>query len=88
MVCMNRVGGKLLRALQSFYKDNRMSVTVQREKSERSESNVGLRLECMMSPWLLYFIVCIIFFCIIITSDRELMFLVEFVCLIVYLSIC
>ena len=34
VVSINRVGGKLLRALQSFYEDNRMCVKVWGEGSE------------------------------------------------------
>ena len=46
------MGGKLLRALQRLYDDNRMCVRVGGggEESEWFESKVGLRQGCMMSP--------------------------------------
>ena len=49
------VGGRLLKALQSLYDDNRMSengVGGGKEESEWFESKVGLRQGCVMSPWL------------------------------------
>ena len=46
------VGGKLLKAVQSFYVDNRACVRVGNEVSEWFPVNVGLRHGCVMSPWL------------------------------------
>ena len=46
------VGGKLLNAVQSFYKDSRARVRVGNDVSEWFPINVGLRQGCVMSPWL------------------------------------
>ena len=46
------VGGKLLKALQSFYLDSRTCVWVGNDVSEWFQVNVGLRQGCVMSPWL------------------------------------
>ena len=46
------VGGKLLKAVQSFYVDSRACVRVGNDVSERFPGNVGLRQGCVMSPWL------------------------------------
>ena len=46
------VGGKLLKAVQSFYADSRASVRVGNDVSEWFPVNVGLRQGCMMSPLL------------------------------------
>ena len=46
------VGGKLLKAVQSFYADSRAGVRVGNDVSEWFPVNVGLRQGCMMSPWL------------------------------------
>ena len=50
------VGGKLLKAVQSFYVDSRACVRVGNDVSEWVPVNVGLRQGCVMSPWL--FTVC------------------------------
>ena len=47
-----RVGGKLLKAVQSFYVDSRACVRVGNDMSEWFPANVGLRQGCVMSPWL------------------------------------
>ena len=46
------VGGKLLKAVHSFYIDSRTCVLVGNDVSERFPVNVGLRQGCVMSPWL------------------------------------
>ena len=46
------VGGKLLKAVQSFYIDSRACVQVGNDVSEWFQVNVGLRQGCVMSPWL------------------------------------
>ena len=46
------VGGKLLKAVQSFYIDSRACVRVENDVSEWFPVNVGLRQGCVMSPWL------------------------------------
>ena len=46
------VGGKLLKAVQSFYVDSRACVRVGNDVSETFPVNVGLRQGCVMSPWL------------------------------------
>ena len=46
------VGGKLLKAVQSFYVDSRACVQVGNVVSEWFPVNVGLRQGCVMSPWL------------------------------------
>ena len=46
------VGGKLLKAVQSFYVDSRACVRVGNDVSEWFLVNVGLRQGCVMSPWL------------------------------------
>ena len=46
------VGGKLLKAVQSFYVDSRVSVRVGNEVGKWLPVNVGLRQGCVMSPWL------------------------------------
>ena len=60
MVCgrcvVYEVGGKLLKALQSFYVDSRVCVWVGNDVSEWFSVNVGLRHWCVMSPWLLMYI--------------------------------
>ena len=43
------VGGKLLKAVQSFYIDSRASVRVGNDASEWFPVNVGLRQGCVMS---------------------------------------
>ena len=45
------IGGKLLKAVQSFYVDSRVCVRVE-NVSEWFLVNVGLRQGCVMSPWL------------------------------------
>ena len=44
------VGGKLLKAVQSFYIDSRACVRVGNDVSEWFPVNVGLRQGCVMSP--------------------------------------
>ena len=44
------VGGKLLKAVQSFYVDSRACVRVGNDVSEWFQVNVGLRQGCVMSP--------------------------------------
>ena len=46
------VGGKLLKAVQSFYVDSMACVRVGNDESEWFPVNVGLRQGCVMSPWL------------------------------------
>ena len=46
------VGGKLLKAVQSFYVDSWACVLVRNDVSEWFPVNVGLRQGCVMSPWL------------------------------------
>ena len=46
------VGGKLLKAVQSFYIDSRACVRVGNDGSEWFPVNVLLRQGCVMSPWL------------------------------------
>ena len=46
------VGGKLLKAVQSFYKDSRSFDWVLNDVCEWFPVNVGLRQGCVMSPWL------------------------------------
>ena len=46
------VGGKLLKAVQSFYVDSRACVHVGNDVSEWFPANVGLRQCCVMSPLL------------------------------------
>ena len=45
------VGGKLLKAVQSFYVDGRACVRAGNDVSEWFPVNVGLRQGCVMSPW-------------------------------------
>ena len=45
------VGGKLFKALQSFYVDSRACVWVGNDVSEWFQVNVGLRQGCVMSSW-------------------------------------
>ena len=45
------VGGKLLKAVQSFYVDSRVCVWEGNDVSELFPVNVGVRLSCVMSPW-------------------------------------
>ena len=46
------VGGKLLKAVQSFYIDSRACVRVENDVSEWFPDNIGLRMGCVLSPWL------------------------------------
>ena len=46
------VGGKLLKAVQSFHTDSRACVQMGNDVSEWFPVNVGLRQGCVMSPWL------------------------------------
>ena len=46
------VGGKLMKAVQSFYVDSRACVRVGNDVSEWFPVNVGLRQACVISPWL------------------------------------
>ena len=46
------VGGKLLKAVRSFYDGSKACVRVNDEMSDCFPVNVGLRQGCVMSPWL------------------------------------
>jgi hypothetical protein len=46
------VGGRLLNAVKSFYRNSRACVRVGNGESEWFAVNVGLRQGCVMSPWL------------------------------------
>ena len=46
------VGGKLLKAVQSFYIDSRACVRMGNDVSEWFPVNVGLRQGCVLFPWL------------------------------------
>ena len=46
------VGGKLLKAVQSFFRDSRACDRVGNNVSEWFSVNAGLRQGCVMSPWL------------------------------------
>ena len=50
------VGGKLLKAVQSFYVDSRACVRLENDVSEWFPVNVGLRQGRVMSPWLFIYI--------------------------------
>ena len=50
---MYGVGGKLLKAVQSFYVDSRACVLVGNDVCGWFPVNVGLRQLCVMSAWLL-----------------------------------
>ena len=52
MLSVYGVGGKLLKAVQSFYVDSRACVRVGNDVSEWFAVNRGLRQGCVMSPWL------------------------------------
>ena len=52
MLRVYRVGGKLLKAVQSFYVDSRACVRVINDVSEWFPVNVGLRQGCVMYTWL------------------------------------
>ena len=52
MLRMYGVGGKLLKAVQSFYLDSKVCVRVGNCVSEWFPVNVGLIQVCVMSPWL------------------------------------
>ena len=52
MVRVYGVGGKLLKAVQSFYVDSRSCVLVGMDVSEWFRVNVGLRQGCVISPWM------------------------------------
>ena len=52
MLRVYRVGGKLLKAVQSFYIDSRACVRVANDVSKWFPVNVGFRQGCVMSPWL------------------------------------
>ena len=45
------VGGKLLKAVQSFYIDSWACVRVGNDVSDWFPINVGLKQDCVMSPW-------------------------------------
>ena len=45
------IGGKLLKAVQSFYVDSKACVRVENDVSEWFPVNAGLRQGCVMSPW-------------------------------------
>ena len=46
------VGGKLLKAVQSFYVDSRACVQMVNDVIEWFSVNVGLRQGCVVYPWL------------------------------------
>ena len=46
------VGGKLMKAMQSFYVDSRVCMRVGNDVSEWFPVNVGSRQGCVISPWL------------------------------------
>ena len=48
----DRIEGKLLKAVQSFYVDIRACDWVSMDVSEWFPVNVGLRMCCVISPWL------------------------------------
>ena len=50
------VGGKLLKAVESFFTDSRACVRVGNDVREWSPVNVGLRQGCVMSSWLFKYI--------------------------------
>ena len=52
MLRLYEVGGKLLKAVQSFYVDSRACVRVGNDVSKWIRVNVGLRQGCVMSPLL------------------------------------
>ena len=52
MLRVYKVGGKLLKAVQSFYVDSRACVHVGNDVSEWFPVNVGLIQGCVMSPML------------------------------------
>ena len=52
MLRLYGVGGKLLRAVQSFYVGSRACVRIGNEVSKWFSINVGVRQGCVMSPWL------------------------------------
>ena len=62
MLRVYRVGGILLKAVQSFYVDGRACVWVGNDVSEWFPVSVGLRQGCVMSPWLFNIYIYIIFF--------------------------
>ena len=49
------VGGKLLKAVQSFYVESRACVRVGNDVSEWVPVNVGLRQGCVMYIWMGWF---------------------------------
>ena len=49
MLRVHRVGGKLLKAVQSFYVDSRACVRVENDVSEWFPVNIGLRQGCVVS---------------------------------------
>ncbi len=46
------VGGQLLKGIQAFYRGTNTCVRVGEELSESFTVEVGVRQECVMSPWL------------------------------------
>ena len=52
MLRVYEVGGKLLKAVQSFYTNSRACVRVGNDVSDWFPVNIGLSLGCVMSPWL------------------------------------
>ncbi len=46
------MGGKLLSAIMSFYKEASSCVKISGETSEHFEIKVGVRQGCVMLPWL------------------------------------
>ena len=52
MLSVYGVGGKLLKAVQSFYVDSKACVLVGNNVSEWFPVNAGLKQGCVVSPWL------------------------------------
>ena len=52
MFKLYEVGGKLLKAVHSFYVDNKAGVNIRNEVNEWFSVNVGIHQYCVMSPWL------------------------------------
>ena len=52
MLIVYGVGGKLWKAVQSFYVDGRVRAWIGNDMNEWFPVNVGLKQGCVMSPWL------------------------------------
>ena len=62
MLSVYGVGGKLLKAAQSFYVESRTCVLVGIYGSEWFPINVGLREGCVISPWLFNIYIWMVWF--------------------------